>query len=80
MADTVAHPIDLPAYLQLKGVPGPAQAKDGSTSLRDRVRQMERTVIADAIARWGSKREAARQLGIDVATLIRKSRADIDSA
>jgi transcriptional regulator with PAS, ATPase and Fis domain len=76
MADAVAHPTDLPAYLQSTGLPNPAQAKDRSTGLRDRVRQLERAAIAEAIARWGSKREAARQLGIDVATLIRKSRDD----
>ena len=45
-------------------------------SLRERVRQLERQAIAAAIARHGSKREAARRLGIDVATLIRKARED----
>jgi transcriptional regulator with PAS, ATPase and Fis domain len=40
------------------------------------VRQLEREAISDAVARHGSKREAARRLGIDVATLIRKARTD----
>lgn len=80
MAGEVARPTDLPTYLQPRAVPGKAPATGGMASLRERVRQMERAAIEDAVARWGSKREAARQLGIDVATLIRKSRTDPDSA
>ena len=38
--------------------------------------EAERAAIAEAIERSGSKREAARRLGIDVATLIRKARED----
>ena len=78
MAGEVATPADLPAYLQPGKVSRPASPP--SSRLRDQVRELERAVIEEAIARWGSKREAARQLGIDVATLIRKSRPDIDPA
>ena len=80
MADEVATPGDLPGYLRSTGMGGIARAAARSASLRDRVRQMERAAIEEAIACHGSKREAARQLGIDVATLIRKSRMDSDPA
>ncbi|MEN9728542.1 MAG: Nitrogen fixation protein VnfA [Pseudomonadota bacterium] len=51
--------------------------RDGAPAvLRERVRRFERALIAEAVASHGTKREAARQLGIDVATLIRKERAD----
>jgi transcriptional regulator with PAS, ATPase and Fis domain len=42
--------------------------------LKERVRAFERQLINDAIARHGSKRKAARALGIDIGTIVRKTR------
>ncbi len=52
-----------PARPQMPGAPGP---------LRDRVRAFERALILDAVARLGSKRKAARALGVDIGTIVRK--------
>jgi transcriptional regulator with PAS, ATPase and Fis domain len=48
----------------------------GSASLKQLTRAFERKTIAAMVARLGSKRKAAQALGIDIATLIRKSRGD----
>jgi len=53
------------------GVPPPAPA---GTSLRAQVRDYERTLIEAAILRHGSKRAAARALGVDIGTIVRKTR------
>lgn len=78
VADDVAKPEHLPqaAALIADG------AGDGRTSepfklagasLKDLTRAFEDEVIKQHIARYGSKREAARQLGVDIATLVRKT-------
>jgi DNA-binding NtrC family response regulator len=41
--------------------------------LRERVRAFEHTLILDAISRHGSKRKAARALGVDIGTIVRKT-------
>ncbi|WP_368735632.1 helix-turn-helix domain-containing protein [Escherichia coli] len=41
--------------------------------MRDLRQSFEDKVIAIAIERYGSKREAARHLGVDIATLVRKT-------
>ena len=43
--------------------------------LRDQVRQYEACLIEETIRRAGSKRKAAELLGVDIATIVRKSRA-----
>jgi transcriptional regulator with PAS, ATPase and Fis domain len=43
-------------------------------TLRASVRRFEGRLILDAIAKTGSKRKAAELLGVDVATIVRKSR------
>jgi transcriptional regulator with PAS, ATPase and Fis domain len=48
----------------------------GSASLKQLTRAFERKTIAAMVVRLGSKRKAAQALGIDIATLIRKSRSD----
>jgi transcriptional regulator with PAS, ATPase and Fis domain len=53
---------------------GPAFVADSGEALRVAVRRYEGRLILDAIARTGSKRKAAEMLGVDVATVIRKSR------
>ncbi len=75
MAEDVVELEHLPEYVR---EPAAAVAPDaGATApLRARVREFERAAIREAVARCGSKREAARRLGIDVATLIRKARED----
>jgi len=75
MAEDVVEPEHLPSYVQA-GARGAAAGGDTAAALRARVREFERVAIAEAIERSGSKREAARRLGIDVATLIRKARED----
>jgi transcriptional regulator with PAS, ATPase and Fis domain len=42
--------------------------------LKDVVRRFESHVVQDAIRRTGSKRKAAELLGVDIATIVRKSR------
>jgi transcriptional regulator with PAS, ATPase and Fis domain len=42
--------------------------------LKDMVRRYESRVVQDAIRRTGSKRKAAELLGVDIATIVRKSR------
>jgi transcriptional regulator with PAS, ATPase and Fis domain len=42
--------------------------------LKDAVRRYESRLIRDAIRRTGSKRKAAELLGVDIATVVRKSR------
>jgi transcriptional regulator with PAS, ATPase and Fis domain len=42
--------------------------------LKIRVREFERGVIDEAIERHGSKRKAARALGVDIGTIVRKTR------
>lgn len=71
MAEDTAQPVHLPAALHEIAPPLPS-ATDGT--LREQVRNLERQVIEATLASAGSKREAARRLGIDVATLIRKAR------
>ena len=71
LATSVVEPEHLPAYVRER----PASATT-TGSLRAQVRALERRLIADALADGTSKREAARGLGIDVATLIRKARDD----
>lgn len=51
---------------------------DAAPTLKEQVRAYEDRIIRQAIARFGSKREAARQLGVDIATLVRKTRRGDD--
>lgn len=78
VSDTVADVQDLPEALQQeRGIDAADIApgdlfKEGQT-LRDLRQSFEDKVIAIAIERYGSKREAARHLGVDIATLVRKT-------
>ncbi|MBI4693376.1 MAG: sigma 54-interacting transcriptional regulator [Gammaproteobacteria bacterium] len=63
---------DLPRHLRERS----AAPVEKTGALRGRVREFERRIIEETLAHCGSKREAARRLGIDVATLIRKARGD----
>jgi len=83
LADERIDPEHLPAWVRQRALAGSGDADaaaderdEEGASLRERVRRFERRVIAEAVARHGSKREAARRLGIDIATLIRKARED----
>lgn len=44
-----------------------------SRSLKEQVREFERALIDNAIDRLGSKRKAARALGVDIGTIVRKT-------
>lgn len=43
-------------------------------SLKEAVREFEQRLIEDSVRRTGSKRKAAEELGVDIATVVRKSR------
>lgn len=47
---------------------------DAPQALRERVRAFERELIERTIAELGSKRKAARALGVDIGTIVRKTR------
>jgi PAS domain S-box-containing protein len=65
--------IPMPARRPASG----AGRKSGDTvPLKDSVRAFERELITDAIARHGSKRKAARALGVDIGTIVRKTQGD----
>lgn len=71
MAEHTAEPEHLPPAFHAFA---PQLTLDTDSTLRAQVRELERRVIEATLASAGSKREAARRLGIDVATLIRKAR------
>jgi transcriptional regulator with PAS, ATPase and Fis domain len=71
VAGEVAQAAQLPESLRQSAAAGAGRP---AGSLRAQVREREREIIAATLSGAGSKREAARQLGIDVATLIRKAR------
>ncbi len=52
-----------------------ANATEPASSLKEAVRKFEARMIKNAIAQAGSKRKAAELLGVDIATIVRKSRA-----
>jgi len=55
-------------------VSDPASTPDASgAGLKDRVRAFENDLIDDAVRRFGSKRAAARALGVDIGTVVRKT-------
>ena len=76
VADEIATPAHLAAALLSTDAPTlPGLTPEAATGhLKEMTAMFEERVIRDAITRHGSKREAARHLGIDSATLIRKLR------
>ena len=52
----------------------PREAATQPTTLREAVREFESSLIEQAIRAHGSKRKAAEVLGVDIATVVRKSR------
>ncbi|MCK2126858.1 sigma 54-interacting transcriptional regulator [Thauera aromatica] len=89
VCDTVATIADLPFAEISRATPsqaGPATAGEGPGSapptvfpqdfdLRDAIRKYESQLIDAAIKSVGSKRKAAELLGVDIATIVRKSRS-----
>ncbi|MFG1392402.1 sigma 54-interacting transcriptional regulator [Xanthobacter agilis] len=82
VADELAEPVHLPESLNTgasvrprpheDAAPALPAGEDGAT-LRELTRAFEDDVIRRALDRYGSKREAARRLGVDIATLVRKT-------
>ncbi|MFG1345178.1 sigma 54-interacting transcriptional regulator [Xanthobacter autotrophicus DSM 431] len=81
VAEELAEPCHLPESLAAPaalasdvaaGVDELFEASEAGT-LRDLTRAFEDQVIQRALERYGSKREAARRLGVDIATLVRKT-------
>lgn len=76
LAETTAEPAHLPP---VQGC-APASAPDRTgLPLKDLVREFEIRTIENSVADHGSKRSAAKALGIDVATLIRKMNRSRDT-
>lgn len=88
VCDVLATKDDLP-FAEACGTNGPAVVEESlaqaaplsgapigplAGSLKDAVRQFEQRMIDDAVRRTGSKRKAAEELGVDIATIVRKSR------
>ncbi|WP_203427440.1 sigma 54-interacting transcriptional regulator [Sinorhizobium sp. BG8] len=59
--------------LPVKSDADPSPADGESTSFKELIREFETYVLEKSIAENGSKRSAAKALGIDIATLIRKT-------
>ena len=79
LADDVAGVEHLPPQMQgappaRDAPPHAAEAADCASALplKDRVRAYERTLIDEALRTAASKRQAAKALGIDISSLIRK--------
>lgn len=72
-AVTASEPRPTPVAVGAETAP-PMSAKPRTGSLKDVVREFESEVIQEAIRRTGSKRKAAEALGVDIATIVRKSR------
>ena len=82
VAEDVARPEHLPVAAAVTATHGSGDAGESETipfagaSLKELTRAFEDEVIKQHIGRYGSKREAARQLGVDIATLVRKTTRD----
>ncbi len=79
-ADSEALPEHLPPYVLRGDGMKDARPEQSVTlteapphSLKEQVRAFERTLIDTAIDRLGSKRKAARALGVDIGTIVRKT-------
>jgi transcriptional regulator with PAS, ATPase and Fis domain len=59
--------------------PAAAPQPEAGVALKDLVREFEIRAIENSVADHGSKRSAAKALGIDVATLIRKTNRSRDA-
>ncbi|MFD2174370.1 sigma 54-interacting transcriptional regulator [Rhodobacter lacus] len=76
LAETTAEPAHLPPVRDTAPVQPPDLA---GLPLKDLVREFEIRAIENSVAEHGSKRSAAKALGIDVATLIRKMNRSRDT-
>lgn len=65
---------ELPRRLQ--GLRAPADPASEGDTLRDRVAAYELRLIEEAIRTHGSKRKAAAALGVDIGTIVRKTRKE----
>lgn len=54
----------------------PPHERQEMSCLKDQVKQFERHIIGQAIAQHGSKRKAALALGVDIGTIVRKTKAE----
>jgi len=75
VAAVLAERLDPAAASMASARPGQRLEEDlGGGTLKDVVREFETRVVRAAIQRAGSKRKAAEFLGVDIATVVRKSR------
>lgn len=91
VAEGVATPDHLPPSLKAKPSERAAAAASllpddialpeiapGTMSLKDMARAFEEKIINEALDRLGSKRAAAKELGVDIATIVRKTNRGAD--
>lgn len=58
--------------------PAMTDTETAGRSLKDRTRAFEEQIINEALDRLGSKRAAAKELGVDIATIVRKTNRTAD--
>ncbi|WP_339672479.1 sigma 54-interacting transcriptional regulator [Dasania marina] len=77
--DDVAGVEHLPSSVMAKAPASNGYMADGESTegLKKQVHDFEATVIAEAIEKYGSKRQAALVLGVDVATITRKTQRQL---
>ncbi len=78
MTETTADVEDLHEQMFLEGHLAPAHEAEEETEgvrLKEQVRAFEEGVITRAIAKHGSKRKAAKALGVDIGTIVRKTKS-----
>ena len=80
VSDDTATPSDLPPSVLADDAPSFIRSTAGTApsgfphvSLKDEVRAYESQLIGEAIRLLGSKRKAARALGVDIGTVVRKT-------
>ena len=75
MTETTADAEDLRGQMFLEEQLTPVHEAEEETEgvgLKERVRAFEEGVITGAITKHGSKRKAAKALGVDIGTIVRK--------
>ncbi|WP_444451937.1 sigma 54-interacting transcriptional regulator [Rhodobacter capsulatus] len=79
LAETTAEPAHLPPAQETAAAAAALAPDLAGLPLKDLVREFEIRTIENSVADHGSKRSAAKALGIDVATLIRKMNRSRDT-
>lgn len=70
---SVIEPDDLPSYMREPAEPT-VETRRGATTLTEAVENLEKDMLAQALAETGSTYKAARRLGISQSSVVRKAR------